>query len=59
MRINRVPLRRSQGVNPSLYYGGRAIGRDFPHVSVFVAVLDFGINPAADLARMRMEPPFG
>lgn len=29
------------------------------HVVVFVAVFDFGGNPAADLARMRMEPPFG
>ena len=30
-----------------------------PYVAAFVAVFDFGGNPAADLARMRMEPPFG
>lgn len=53
------PLRRSQGVNPITLLRRQSHWPGFPHVAVFVAVLDFGGNPATDLARMRMEPPFG
>ena len=53
------PCVAARGVNPDTLTTEAGPSAGLPHVAVFVAVLDFGGNPATDLARMRKEPPFG